>query len=136
MTLVDSADSVLMLYAYADFPEQGFAIFERRDSSGGSAQSSKSSRTELAVPSSSIHQQMDIATPASPIQKHIISSQPNLPDLERNISNTGTVSGEGPDELHNGVSATQKKTLEQAAKNTMSGLSILLTSLSILVAFR
>lgn len=29
MTLVDSVDSVLMLYSYSGFPERGFALFEK-----------------------------------------------------------------------------------------------------------
>ena len=46
MTLVDSVDSILMLYSYADFPERGFAIFEKRNSASISSQSSKSARSE------------------------------------------------------------------------------------------
>jgi nickel/cobalt transporter (NiCoT) family protein len=29
MTLIDSLDSILMLYSYSGFPEEGWAIFER-----------------------------------------------------------------------------------------------------------
>ncbi|KAG8705844.1 hypothetical protein FRC08_001417 [Ceratobasidium sp. 394] len=132
MTLVDSADSVLMLYAYADFPEKSFAIFERRDASSNSTQSSKSSRSVLGVGPSGAQEPIDEITPASPIQKHPISSKTNLPDLERAVSNAESVESR---EFDGGMTTKQQQTLEQAAKNTMSSLSIVLTLLSILVAF-
>ncbi|KAG8745874.1 hypothetical protein FRC10_006901, partial [Ceratobasidium sp. 414] len=136
MTLVDSADSVLMLYAYADFPEKSFAMFERRDAPSNSTQSSRSSRSGLGVGPSGAQEQADEITPASPIQKHTISSKPSPPDLERAVSNAESMDAVGPGELDGGTTAKQQQTLEQAAKNTMSGLSIVLTLLSILVAFR
>lgn len=140
MTLVDSADSILMLYSYADFPERGFAIFEKRNSTNISSQSSNSSHSEQGAQTSyaanNVNEQADAIWPASPPHKHPISSQPNLPDLERSHSNNGSVDIEQQHEFDNGVSVAHQKTLDQAAKNTMSGLSIVLTLLSILVAFR
>lgn len=125
MTLVDSADSVLMLYSYADFPERGFAIFERRNSSD------ESSHSELAAqPSTAADLQADEIVPEPPSPKRSDAPQPALPDLERNLT-----SDSGQDEADNKVSGSQQNTLDQATRNTMSGLSIILTLLSILVAF-
>ncbi|QRV77691.1 high affinity nickel transport protein [Ceratobasidium sp. AG-Ba] len=130
MTLVDSADSVLMLYAYADFPERGFAIFERSDEPSNFTQSSKSSESGPDAGPSNVQEQTNNSIPQSPDRKNPAASQLTLPDLERDASNTRSI-GE-----HEYAGAPgQQKTLEQAAKNTMSGLSILLTLLSILVAF-
>ncbi|KAG8869720.1 hypothetical protein FRC20_000964 [Serendipita sp. 405] len=35
MTLIDSLDSVLMLYSYSGFPEKGWALFRRKEKEGG-----------------------------------------------------------------------------------------------------
>ncbi|QRV92511.1 high affinity nickel transport protein [Ceratobasidium sp. AG-Ba] len=130
MTLVDSADSVLMLYAYADFPERGFAIFERSDVPSNSTQSSKSSESEPDAGPSNVQGQTNNSIHQSPGRKSPAASQLTLPDLERDTYNTRSIN----ENEYAGVSG-QQKTLERAAKNTMSGLSILLTLLSILVAF-
>ncbi|KAG9105263.1 hypothetical protein FRC07_009446, partial [Ceratobasidium sp. 392] len=60
-----------------------------------------------------------------------IASKTNLPDLEQAVSNVESADGE----FNNGTTTKEQQTLEQAAKNTMSSLSIVLTLLSILVAF-
>ncbi|CEL62577.1 High-affinity nickel transport protein OS=Cupriavidus necator (strain ATCC 17699 / H16 / DSM 428 / Stanier 337) GN=hoxN PE=1 SV=3 [Rhizoctonia solani AG-1 IB] len=131
MTLVDSADSVLMLYSYADFPEKGFALFERQETPI-SEHSSFSSQPPTEVqpgPSTSAG-----ITPEPLSPKLSITSHHTLPDLERNNSTDSRLQeGLGEDEYK--ITLTEQKTLEQAAKNTMSGLSIILTLLSILVAF-
>jgi high-affinity nickel-transport protein len=133
MTLVDSADSVLMLYSYANFPEKGFTIFELRGSPGISEASSRSSRLEQsAPPSTSADVQTNAIESLSPSPKHVNTSQPILPDLERHTSNESI----RPAEADYKISPAQQKTLDQAAKNTMSNLSIILTLLSIMVAFR
>ncbi|ELU38249.1 NicO domain-containing protein [Rhizoctonia solani AG-1 IA] len=131
MTLVDSADSVLMLYSYADFPEKGFALFENQETSVSehSSISSHSSTEAQPGPSTGVGTS---TLPPSP--KQSITSRPVLPDLERNSSADRRLQeGLGDDEYK--ITLTEQKTLDQAAKNTMSGLSIILTLLSILVAF-
>ncbi|KAF8755321.1 High-affinity nickel-transport protein [Rhizoctonia solani] len=131
MTLVDSADSVLMLYSYADFPEKGFALFENQETSVSehSSISSHSSTEAQPGPSTGVGTS---TLPPSP--KQSITSHPVLPDLERNSSADRRLQeGLGDDEYK--ITLTEQKTLDQAAKNTMSGLSIILTLLSILVAF-
>ncbi|KAF8713303.1 High-affinity nickel-transport protein, partial [Rhizoctonia solani] len=132
MTLVDSADSVLMLYSYADFPEKGFALFESQDTSVSehSSISSYSSTEAQPGPSNGVEE----ASTVPPSPKQSVTSHPVLPDLERNSSADRRLQeGLGDDEYK--ITLTEQKTLDQAAKNTMSGLSIILTLLSILVAF-
>lgn len=93
MTLIDSLDSILMLYSYSGFPESdSFAIFEKR----------------LALPDSSPAPEQELtAADAAPVE----------------------VINEGHD--------LQTKARELKVKlNMMSGLSIVLTLMSILVAFR
>ena len=130
MTLVDSADSVLMLYSYADFPEKGFALFEHRDTtlSGHSSISSQAASEEQPGPSVEI-------SPAPLSPKQSITSHHTLPNLERNNPVDSELQAGLGDDGYN-ITLTEQRTLEQAAKNTMSGLSIILTLLSILVAFR
>ncbi|KAH7336999.1 high-affinity nickel-transport protein-domain-containing protein [Rhizoctonia solani] len=131
MTLVDSADSVLMLYSYADFPEKGFALFERRDTTGLEHSSTSSQLTPEVQPGPSTDAEI-IPAPLTP--KQSITSRHTLPDLERSDSDDSRLqAGLGEDEYK--ITLTEQQTLKQAAKNTMSGLSIVLTLLSILVAF-
>ncbi len=86
MTLVDSIDSVLMLYSYAGFPERSFKMFESRR------------------------------------------------DLESEANPTGNA-GEGKRELDPEDEARMDTNM-RVKMNAISGLSIALTLMSILVAFR
>ena len=82
MTLIDSLDSVLMLYSYTGFPERKFALFVKQDKF------------------------------RSPGETPLVEHQPD-PDEDR------------PEKINTRVKM-----------NAMSGLSIILTLMSILVAFR
>ncbi|CAE6448482.1 unnamed protein product [Rhizoctonia solani] len=131
MTLVDSADSVLMLYSYADFPEKGFALFEHSDTTVSEHSSISSQPVLEAQPGTSTGAEI---IPESLSPKQSITSRHTLLDLEHtNPGNSELQAGLGQDEYK--ITLTEQRTLEQAAKNTMSGLSIILTLLSILVAF-
>lgn len=136
MTFVDSADSILMLYSYAGFPERGLAIFERHSSLTASEQPSslRSVHSDLtALHATSTSGPNDAVVPAAPA-KRADTPEPILLDLECNVPNEPRLSDAQPEDNHQAT--IQKRTLEQATKNTMSGLSIILTLLSILVAFR
>jgi high-affinity nickel-transport protein len=85
MTLIDSLDSILMLYSYTGFPERKFALFVQRG---------------------------EPRSPGSPIEASLVAHEPNL-DEDR------------PEKIDIRVKM-----------NAMSGLSIVLTVMSILVAFR
>ena len=85
MTLIDSLDSILMLYSYTGFPERKFALFVKRDK---------------------------FESPSSPGATPLVEHEPD-PDEDR------------PEKIDMRVKM-----------NAMSGLSIILTLMSILVAFR
>ena len=85
MTLIDSFDSILMLYSYTGFPERRFALFVRPDG---------------------------LSAPGSPGETPLVGHEQEL-DEDR------------PEKIDMRVKM-----------NAMSGLSIILTLISILVAFR
>ena len=85
MTLIDSLDSVLMLYSYTGFPERKFALFVKRG---------------------------EFSSPSSPGETPLVEHELDL-DEDR------------PEKIDMRVKM-----------NAMSGLSIILTLMSILVAFR
>lgn len=84
MTLIDSLDSVLMLYSYTGFPEHKLALFLEREEFG---------------------------SPSSPGETHLVGHEPSLDENK-------------PERINMRVKM-----------NAMSGLSIILTLMSILVAF-
>ena len=85
MTLIDSLDSVLMVYSYTGFPERKFALFVKQD--------------ELRLPG---------ALGETPRVEHELDLDEDRPE----------------------------KINARVKMNAMSGLSIILTLMSILVAFR
>jgi high-affinity nickel-transport protein len=96
MTLIDSADSILMLYSYAGFPKRTLAIFEATRSA---------------------------ADPALQISNRDPAISETQPTAEKSV--------------HPGAATLMKVAQDQQVKlNLMSGLSIVLTLMSILVAFR
>ncbi|KAL5523100.1 hypothetical protein ACEPAF_1367 [Sanghuangporus sanghuang] len=129
MTLVDSADSVLMLYAYAGVPDRAFALVEKRIPTGKNV----SEIVEDITP--------DDATPApvSPLD-HISSSQPEaLVKTSKPNSIIEDIEAT-PDLLHNderdrGDESVLTQRARRVKQHTMSDLSIALTLISILVAF-
>ncbi|KIK57282.1 hypothetical protein GYMLUDRAFT_204164 [Collybiopsis luxurians FD-317 M1] len=48
MTLIDSVDSILMLYSYTGFPEHSFSLFERKTESISSGQQDLESKVRMA----------------------------------------------------------------------------------------
>ena len=113
MTLVDSADSILMLYSYSGFPERSFIIF--------------SPNPECKVP----------VTDLFPVGTDDPSAK-EKGKLEVNIS--GAIpheeNKEHPDALPSEDPNGQLARNTRVKMNAMSGLSIILTLMSILVAFR
>lgn len=131
MTLVDSADSILMLYAYAGVPDHAFSLFEKHtitvtDTSGGSERIISSSDPDGSTePDRSLTPDTD----AEPLTKRT-KIQDQIGDIEA-----------APELLHDpvleGSDDTQMDRRKLRVKqHTMSGLSIALTLISILVAFR
>jgi high-affinity nickel-transport protein len=89
MTMIDSLDSVLMLFSYVAFAERSFNLFEVR-------QTSAADRADHALPALSVE---------SPANK-------------------------GAEEIN-----AEMQVALRVKQNAMSGLSIILTAMSILVAF-
>ncbi|KAI0366880.1 NicO-domain-containing protein [Pilatotrama ljubarskyi] len=134
MTLVDSIDSIVMLYSYAGFPERSFALFESRHSTG-------------TLPRTT--------TPLNDLNPTSSSATAGVEELPRNAPRVGmgdelTQDQDDPSKVSKApyvVSVAEDaqadtKAGENARRralrvkhNAMSNLSILLTIMSILVAF-
>jgi high-affinity nickel-transport protein len=144
MTLLDSADSVLMLYSYTGFPERSFFVFEKRENTASDVVR-KESRPGWEDPEKAI---------TGEDNKQDKAEQPSTLDSER-VQGEGVreAIGEGlkpaeikigdPEKLREGeeekLAVNVDKGIERnrrAKLNVMSGLSITLTLMSILVAFR
>ncbi|KAG9027510.1 hypothetical protein FRB95_007647 [Tulasnella sp. JGI-2019a] len=112
MTLVDSADSILMLYSYAGFPESGFAFFTCSHSEGSLDKGS---------------------TPVVPRR----DMRPR--DASADANTTAGKEEAVLDEKRDAISTMDASEAAAASlrvkQNTMSGLSIVLTLISIVVAF-
>ena len=118
MTLIDSADSVLMLHSYAGAPVWPIKIFTWQP--------------ELLQSNSNAS---DDGTASNDVDKAAKTD-----DVEKNMSQLPTVARyndelKGPGELEEKIDETKPINTEKKL-SVMSGLSILLTLLSILVAFR
>lgn len=132
MTLVDSLDSILMLYSYAGFPERSFALFEHGISDDKKPILPISPVTDVTPlppsPDPSITKSVQEVhrDPVLPddlgINKHVTTGVRDVPE-ERTAVTVGV------------VDERMKKEL-RVKKNAMSGLSVILTLMSILVAFR
>ncbi|KAK7681581.1 hypothetical protein QCA50_015314 [Cerrena zonata] len=123
MTLIDSLDSILMLYSYAGFPERSFALFERRVSHDKKPILPVSPMTDQAP------------TPPSPdpsIAKSVqeIHRESVTPS---DIIKPNAIVGETAVVIDVVDERRRKEMIVK--KNAMSGLSVILTLMSILVAF-
>jgi high-affinity nickel-transport protein len=134
MTLLDSIDSILMLYSYSGFPERRFRIFEPVEVNGTSEEEGSTYQEAAATAQSSRLDDGDSSQrgllvdvdPASTAQ-----SEPSCvpkPDKKRQIE--AVVEDEG-ENIRN-----RRKENMTVKRNMMSGLSIVLTLMSIIVAFR
>ncbi|TDL23298.1 NicO-domain-containing protein [Rickenella mellea] len=131
MSLVDSADSVLMLYSYAGFPERSWAIFEKRDG--------------IAITTNSISETTDSRTPVM----NCATVVTEIPTLEQSPGDSTDIAERNADRDVPSASSPktsieaecippsdeEKKRLLLVKQHTMSNLSVILTLISILVAF-
>ncbi|PPR04077.1 hypothetical protein CVT24_010650 [Panaeolus cyanescens] len=106
MSLVDSADSVLMLYSYAGFPERRFALFEKKGA----------------------------ANDVRPTPEDKAPSDVEKSGLEAVKEKASFDDGQVVDSS-SGIAEPENKVQALAKMNVMSSLSIVLTLISILVAF-
>ncbi|TFK83817.1 NicO-domain-containing protein [Polyporus arcularius HHB13444] len=126
MTLIDSLDSVIMLYSYAGFPERSFAIFERRPP----ATSTSTNPADSPLPrvaQSAAHDHLEAApvaeVPRTQDEKHVDEKA------------VGVVTVTDPEDASESESESARRRTLRVKHNTMSNLSILLTVMSIMVAF-
>ena len=121
MTLIDSLDSIIMLYSYAGFPERSFAFFER-------GLASPKSLLPQATPGDGSNVPADVH--GHPIAPPVASKGLTVKKVHGPDSQTQARAVAAP-----GDEPNQGRTL-RVKNNAMSDLSILLTIMSILVAFR
>ncbi|KAI6030737.1 NicO-domain-containing protein [Pisolithus orientalis] len=120
MTLVDSLNSVMMLYSYSGFAEHSWKIFERTIPANAVDDGGVSSGPDVDMngmlgqtqPERTTHLAQQQGTPANPI---------------------AGVFGGAEDDGNNVARKDDRVT--RAKRHTMSNLSVLLTSMSILLAF-
>ncbi|KAI8986207.1 NicO-domain-containing protein [Trametes punicea] len=134
MTLVDSLDSIVMLYSYAGFPERSFALFERRT---------------IGSPGFTLPHTVSAADHSSDAMARRESGLAGVEELPRD---SAPAVEPGTDAKVEGDPANAEKAVEvvnvadvddpvvrervlRVKRNAMSNLSILLTVMSILVAF-
>ena len=118
MTLIDSADSIIMLYSYTGFPERSLVVF---------------SKEKVETP-----KEVD-AEEAKPISDEKMKSEAVQEISEVAITDPEKALEEEAAEQRRVIPAIQPATTEtdnRVKMNVMSGLSIILTLMSILVAFR
>ncbi|KAF8889993.1 high-affinity nickel-transport protein-domain-containing protein [Gymnopilus junonius] len=117
MTLVDSADSIIMLYSYTGFPERSLLVFSN---------DREKRATPREVHVSNIASALDEKEKPSPVQEITAG---NIDDPEK--TRAEEVVAESTAVERAGVAERDIR----IKMNVMSGLSIILTLMSILVAF-
>ncbi|KAF8158908.1 high-affinity nickel-transport protein-domain-containing protein [Mycena galopus ATCC 62051] len=113
MTLIDSADSILMLYSYSGFPERGWAIINRSPKTDPDLEKVQGLVKKSVPPAST-------AVPDPPS-----SAELGIPLQQQAASEKDVPT----------VNVQPVTQLDQVKANVMSSLSIVLTLMSIVVAF-
>jgi len=141
MTLLDSIDSILMLYSYTGFPERRFRIFESAEVDGaseerGSAYQEAAATTQTSRSDNGDSNQRGLLAgvdPAPRPQSLPQSEQNCVPEQDKKTQVEVVVEDAGEN-----IRIIRKKARRDMAvkRNMMSGLSIVLTLMSIIVAFR
>ncbi len=141
MTIVDSADSILMLYSYAGFPEKSFRLFERSSTQISKAKDlSQEGVPEDMLPN--LPPLTDIGTEQTKSQAIEEIDNTHMPGQDMDVIQsqiTDILGGsiQSPDCAKQDTAELEdfkrKFTVKQ---NTMSNLSVVLTLVSILLAFR
>ncbi|KAL7280075.1 hypothetical protein ACG7TL_006490 [Trametes sanguinea] len=120
MTLIDSLDSIIMLYSYAGFPERSFALFEKRSSGTSKA----------TLPGSGTGDPLNAENPVAGVEE-LPMNQSTADPTSKDEKGQQLVAVEEADEEDPVV----RQRVLRVKRNAMSNLSILLTIMSILVAF-
>jgi len=144
MTLIDSADSIVMLYSYSGFPEHGWQLWEKKRPTVILNES-----TERASPNTTPSVDVPRNEPGSSSSRahapQSLEGDLQIVDSQKTDSKNVVSGVSGPSYNHDsamgteaGVPTTTDSELERKLvikHNTMSTLSIALTLISILVAF-
>ncbi len=129
MTLIDSADSILMLYSYSGFPERSWHLFEKaalRPEEATDGLSNDATDIEAsAVP------QLPRTNNGLREEDNAMNKNPVTATVTYTGSLQATAISPSPDKV-----VSKNARLIIVKRNMMSGLSIVLTLMSILVAFR
>ncbi|KAJ8473607.1 hypothetical protein ONZ51_g7756 [Trametes cubensis] len=132
MTLIDSLDSIIMLYSYTGFPDRSFALFERRAPPRDTLGDPSVARPQSGLASGS-RADADIASveelPRSPASV-FNDDQQGLVKSDRKKGDLVTV-----EDAEGSMDDPVRQRVLRVKQNAMSDLSILLTVMSILVAF-
>lgn len=112
MTMIDSLDSILMLYSYSGFPERSWRLFERKPVQA------ENSQTRVGV-------EQDAEQKRQPTH-----------DRDDDGAALGKETHAVPKHEHEQEDEARIARDRRVKMNVMSGLSIVLTLMSILVAFR
>ena len=128
MTLVDSLDSILMLYSYAGFPERGFALFERPTRVPVET-------TQGSVPSVEVLPPSPRKTPSPTGDIEEIVPQLSTTSLHRIASSSKASTADDDEEPTLTKEDLVRQRQMRMRHNAMSGLSMMLTLMSIFVAF-
>lgn len=148
--MIDSVDSILMLYSYSGFPERGFALFDRKTLlilEHGAASDVASHSPPLAsaacVPSLVPLPPSKTVSPLASIEE-LPTSEAIHPEIPTHAISKAKSAIFDSDEVQamdttavtvHPVEDEETRRLRRVKRTAMSGLSILLTLMSIIVAF-
>ena len=143
MTLIDTLDSILMLYSYAGFPQHAWAIFDHGESVEDQENEPQVMSFEVEVPVGSRGEDGQ-TTPHLHPGGNTDSSIDEIPRTNNSSSQTSKPKSMNTELIGSrfksklGPNAREDRVARdlQVKRNTMSGLSIILTFMSIIVAFR
>jgi nickel/cobalt transporter (NiCoT) family protein len=147
MTLIDSLDSILMLYSYSGFPENSWAIFERTASVEDEDEDNRAPVTQFEAEEPISSEGQTTTTTSHLLGSEATSSIQEISRTDEAITETSKprpLDSVGDVEADPGLKSDTKASVRedrvardlQVKRNMMSGLSIILTLMSILVAFR
>lgn len=130
---MDSADSILMLYSYTGFPDRSLIIFDKTSGCSPGNELKSSSMTS-DIPSSRTTEKLEAGIKDMNMTSTRPSSEKGEGSRGENLGKEGKLLSEA-----HAVSDETGSTVDRDSRvkmNVMSGLSIVLTLMSILVAFR
>ena len=137
MTLIDSSDSILMLYSYSGFPERSFFIFAKSDSEGGSETIKEQDGDDTVTSTVPIPKSENVSEDDKSGNAKIHLQRRKDDDEKNGLPEEPALDHPVQLVAPQGHASDRAMARDIRVKmNMMSGLSIILTLMSILVAFR